>query len=150
MSDTFHSINLHVVFGTKNRQSVLHDELRVEVFAYIGGIARNREAVLLHSGGVEDHVHLLLGVPPKIAPSDLLREVKANSSRWLKEDKQVHGFGWQDGFSVFSVSPSRIAATREYLDRQRVHHERVSFGRELCDMYDAHGLPYDERYLPPA
>lgn len=149
MSDTFHSINLHVVFGTKNRERTLHDALMDELFAYIGGIARNREAVLLHAGGVEDHIHLLVGVPPKIALSDLLRDLKANSSRWLKDEKQVPGFGWQDGYSVFSVSPSKIAATREYLDRQRQHHEKVSFGRERRDMYDAHGLPYDERYLPP-
>jgi putative transposase len=85
MSDTYHSINLHAVFSTKDRLPLLRDELRDEMFACMGGIARKRESVLLHSGGVEDHLHLLLGVPPKFAPSDLLRDIKANSSQWLKE-----------------------------------------------------------------
>jgi putative transposase len=149
MSDTYHSINLHVVFGTKTRQPLLSKDIRAELFPYIGGIARNRDAVLLHAGGVDDHVHLLLGVAPKIAPSDLLRDIKANSSRWLRQRYGIGDFGWQDGFSVFSVSPSKIASTKKYLDEQESHYERVSFGRELRDMFDAHGLPYDERYLPP-
>jgi putative transposase len=144
MSDTYHSINLHVVFGTKSREPLLRNEFRDELFAYMGGVARNRDAVLLHSGGVEDHVHLLIGLPPKLAASDLLRDIKSNSSRWLKEEKGLNGFAWQDGFSVFSVSPSKVDATKAYLDKQREHHEKVSFGRELRDMYEAHGLPYDE------
>jgi REP element-mobilizing transposase RayT len=149
MSDTYHSINLHVVFSTKDRLPLIRDELRDEMFAYMGGVASNRESVLLHAGGVEDHVHLLIGVPPKFAPSDLLRDMKANSSRWLKDEWEINGFSWQDGFSVFSVSPSKVDATKAYLDSQRDHHAKVSYGRELRDMYDAHGIPYDERFMPP-
>lgn len=149
MSDTYHSINLHVVFGTKTREPLLSKDIRAELFPFIGGIARNRESVLLHAGGVEDHVHLLIGVPPKIAPSELLRDIKANSSRWLRDTYGIANFGWQDGFSVFSVSPSKVEATKQYLDSQESHHQNVSFGRELRDMFDAHGLPYDERFLPP-
>lgn len=103
----------------------------------------------MHAGGVEDHVHLLIGLPPKLAGSDLMRDVKANSSRWMKERWKLDQFAWQDGFSVFSVSPSKLKATIKYLDGQRGHHAKVSFGRELRDMYDAHGIEYDERWMPP-
>lgn len=98
---------------------------------------------------MEDHVHLLIGLPPKLAGSDLMRDVKANSSRWMKERWKLDQFAWQDGFSVFSVSPSKLKATIKYLDGQRGHHAKVSFGRELRDMYDAHGIEYDERWMPP-
>ncbi|MEZ5993190.1 MAG: transposase [Planctomycetota bacterium] len=124
-------------------------EIRVELFPYIGGIARANDATLIHAGGVEDHVHLLLGLPPKLAASDLMRGVKANSSLWIKERWAVENFAWQDGFSVFSVSPSKLKATIAYLDGQQSHHAKVSFGRELRDMYDAHGVEYEERWMPP-
>ncbi|MCC7508203.1 MAG: IS200/IS605 family transposase [Planctomycetes bacterium] len=149
MSDTYHAINLHFVFGTRSRAPLITDEIRVELFPYIGGVARTNDSTLVHAGGVEDHVHLLIGIPPKLAASDLMRDVKANSSRWMKERWELEQFAWQDGFSVFSVSPSKLPAAIAYLDGQPEHHARVSFGRELRDMYDAHGIKYDERWMPP-
>ncbi|MBX3460032.1 MAG: IS200/IS605 family transposase [Planctomycetes bacterium] len=149
MSDTYHAINLHFVFGTKSRAPLLSDQIRVELFPYMGGIVRANESTLVHSGGVADHVHLLIGLPPKVAPSELMRDVKANSSRWMKERWDLPEFAWQDGFGVFSVSPSKLKATKDYLDGQAAHHARVSFGSELRAMYDAHGIEYDERWMPP-
>ena len=122
MSDTFTQLLNHFVFATKNREPVLDDEIRPRVFGCLARIARNRGCDVHAINGWVDHVHLLLRVPPTIAPADLLRDLKANSSRRLREDWGRPSFAWQAGYSAFSVSGRNIDAAIHYIRRQPQHH----------------------------
>src|SRR5947209_7303575 len=98
MSGTYSNLLYHVVFSTKNRYPLITDSIRGDLHAYLGGIVREREGIALTVGGMPDHVHLLVKLKPKLAVSDVIRDVKAVSSKWMKETKEgLHKYGWQDG-----------------------------------------------------
>lgn len=149
MSDTYHSINLHFIFSCKDRLPLITPEIEAELYKVMAGVLRNKGAVLIEGNGTADHVHLLIGLPPRYAPSDAIRDVKANSSRWVHEKWPKQPFGWQAGFAVFSVSISKIKRTREYIRNQKEHHKQQSFRDELKWFLDNHGVEYEEKYLPP-
>jgi putative transposase len=117
-------------------------------FAFIGGILRNKDCVLVEGNGTANHVHLLIGLPPKYAPSDILRDLKANTSRWIHQKWPKHSFTWQDGYAVFSVSISKIPRTREYIRDQKEHHKKTTFRQELQWFLDNHDVQYDPKFLP--
>ncbi len=148
MSQTFTSLLVHVVFSTKNRTRSIHADFRERLLAYMAGIV-NREGGKAHIiDGAADHVHLLLSVPPTVALSDLVRLIKTNSSRWVhKEYPSRRAFGWQTGYSAFSVSHSRFDEVFEYIARQEEHHRKVSFKDELLSFLRKSEVEFDERYL---
>lgn len=148
MGSTYHSINLHVIFACKDRMALITPEIEKELYPVIGGILRNKDAILLEGNGTEDHAHLLIGLLPRHAPADILRDVKANTSRWIHTKWPKHPFAWQDGYSVFSVSIGKVKRTREYILNQKQHHEKVTFRQELQWFLDSHGIHYDPRFLP--
>lgn len=118
------------------------------MYAYMGGIIRDEGATLLAAGGVDDHVHLLIQMRTDITLSNLMRVVKAKSSRWTKEAFTDQGeFGWQEGYAAFSVSKSQQPAVVEYIARQREHHREHDFKSEFLKMLQAHGVEYDERFV---
>lgn len=127
MAGTHSAIYLHFVFSTHERRNLIDDEIRQGLHAYLGGIARDEEASLIAAGGIEDHMHLLVHVPPKIAPSDLMRVFKSKSSAWMKENSDEKSFTWQAGFGVFSVSKSGIDEVTNYINRQREHHAKTDY-----------------------
>ncbi|SMP43298.1 REP element-mobilizing transposase RayT [Neorhodopirellula lusitana] len=148
MSSTHHGILLHVVFSTKHRHPHLADSWRDELFAVIGGIAKEQQALLLAAGGVEDHIHLLLKMHPKFAISDTLRTIKANSSGWInKENKIGCRHEWQRGYGAFSVSQSMVETVRSYLARQREHHQRQTFQDEYLEMLRRHQIEFNPQYV---
>jgi putative transposase len=98
--------------------------------------------------GMPDHVHLLMILPPKIALSDALREIKANSSKWLHASKPGLGsFAWQDGYAAFTVSKSAVEPVREYIRDQKLHHRGRDFQGELLELLARHEVEFDERYI---
>jgi REP element-mobilizing transposase RayT len=104
-----HGIILHVVFSTKYRKPILHDDWRDDLFAYIGGTAKDHDAVLIKAGGIEDHVHLLVRFHPKHAISSTIQLLKSNSSKWINEGRKTRfKFQWQTGYGAFSVSQSMV------------------------------------------
>jgi REP-associated tyrosine transposase len=108
MSGTYCNLLYHVIFSTKNRYPLITKAIRDDLHAYMGGIVREREGIALVIGGMPDHVHLFIKVKPKVALSDVIRDVKAASSKWINETKDgLHKFGWQDGFAAFTVSQSQ-------------------------------------------
>jgi putative transposase len=148
MANTYTSLHFHVVFSTKNRQRCIRQEIETRIWAYLGGIARENGFKALLVGGVEDHVHVLLGVPPLLALSKAVQLLKGASSKWIKENiTDLRGFGWQDGYAAFTVSKSDIAEVEAYIKSQREHHRRKSFEEEYRSFLDRHGIQYDERYL---
>jgi putative transposase len=123
-------------------------ELQPKLHAYLGGIVRDVGGSAITVGGVEDHVHILALLPPRIAPSDALREIKAGSSRWMKEQPATKGkFAWQTGFTAFSVSQSRVPETIAYIETQAEHHRKKTFNEELIEFPEGYGIEYDEKYL---
>jgi putative transposase len=102
---------------------------------------------LLDIGGVEDHVHILTSCSPRVALADFVRDIKANSSKWLHEDQGQNGFAWQTGYGAFTVGNSQVGAVREYIHAQREHHRQRSFEDEFRAMLVRNGIEFDERYL---
>jgi putative transposase len=148
MASTHHGLLIHVIFSTKLRYPLIRDTWRDDLFAYVGGIARDYKATLLASGGVEDQVHLLLKIHPLFAIADTGKLIKANSSRWINQEGKVNArFTWQRGYGVFSVSQSQSGAVKRYLANQRVHHQRQTFCEEYLEILRRHAIEFDERYV---
>ena len=148
MANTYSQIHIQAVFAVHGRHSLIHSDWKDELFKYISGIFRNQEQKLLAIGGVEDHVHLLFGVRPNIAISDLLRDMKANSSAFINEKNFVRGkFSWQEGFGAFSYSKSQIDTVVKYVLNQEKHHARRTFKDEYTTLLDRFEIEYDERFL---
>jgi REP element-mobilizing transposase RayT len=148
MPSTHHGILLHIVFSTKNRQKLILPSWRDDLFAYMGGIAEEHKAVNLCSGGIEDHVHLLVKIHPSFAIADTVKLIKANSSRWVnQEQKTENKFEWQRGYGVFSVSQSQSEIVKKYIRSQAEHHRRRTFQEEYLEILRRYGIEFDERYV---
>lgn len=148
MANTFSSLHCHLVFSTKNREPWLRADIEERVWAYLGGIARENGMKPVMIGGIENHVHALLGFPPTLAVSQAVKLIKGGSSAWIKETfPGLRGFGWQDGYGAFSVSKSHVSDVTEYIRSQREHHRVKSFEEEYRAFLDKHEIPYDERYV---
>jgi REP element-mobilizing transposase RayT len=148
MANTFSSLFYHIIFTTKGRARWLTPDIEQEVWRYLGGIAREEGMKLLMAGGIEDHVHLLISIPPATAVSNAVGLIKGNSSRWLsKRDKKFAGFAWQDGYGVFSVSYSGIGEVTKYIANQRERHAGRTFEDEYRAFLSRHDLVFDERYV---
>jgi REP element-mobilizing transposase RayT len=145
---THHGILLHVVFSTKYRKPLLADSWRDDLFSYIGGIVGDHKATLLKSGGIEDHVHLLLRIHPEYAISRTIQLLKANSSGWInKMGRTDTRFEWQRGYGAFSVSQSMTKAVKQYIARQRQHHARRTFEDEYLEILRKHEVEFDMKYV---
>ncbi len=134
---------VHCVFSTKGRVQVIHNP--EPLWAYMRGIARNCGFDILAIGGTVNHVHLLLSVPPKQQLADIIRDLKANSSRYMNQ--KARGFGWQDGYGAISVSPSQVEIVRNYIARQQEHHAKRTFDEEYVAMLKKAGVVFEPNYL---
>jgi REP element-mobilizing transposase RayT len=148
MAGTYSKLIYHIVFSTKHRQPFISAQIEAELYSYIGGIIRGIEGSCIEINGMPDHVHLLANLPPKIALSDALRDIKANSSKWVHETKpNLCKFSWQDGFSAFSLSKSQVEPVRQYIIDQKAHHAQRDYKSELLGLLDKHEVEFDERYI---
>ena len=148
MGHTFTRLLYHVVFSTEKRQEMIHSGFRSELLAYMHGIIRNEGARILEAAATVDHVHLLVSAGPTHALADLLRVLKANSSRWIHGKwPDAWAFAWQGGYGAFSVSESSVAHVTGYLQRQEEHHRHVSFREELRGLLETHGIAYDPAHF---
>jgi putative transposase len=147
MPSSFTSLNYHIVFSTKVRKPLLTDDLRADLCVYLLGIIANKGGQLLEFGGTEDHIHLVTTCSPKMALSDFVRDIKANSSRWLRDEKGRPDFQWQTGYGAFTISYSRVDDTRKYVRNQQEHHAVRSFEDEFRAILERHGIVFNEEYL---
>ncbi|HEX4963960.1 MAG TPA: IS200/IS605 family transposase [Thermoanaerobaculia bacterium] len=144
MSHTFTQLLYHVVFSTQYRQGLIDPELRADLYPFMAAVIRNQRCKLLGIGGMPDHVHLLVRMRPNLTVSDLLRSVKANSSRWVHERSQAPWhFAWQEGYGAFSVSESAAGDVLRYIQTQEEHHRRRSFEEEWVGLLIRHGIEFD-------
>ncbi|MBP87294.1 MAG: transposase [Planctomycetaceae bacterium] len=148
MANSYTSLTYHIVFSTRLRRALIRDEIKSEVHQYIAGIIRENRGQPLDVGGVEDHVHILTGIQPTIAVSDMVRLIKTNSSKWFNE-KHVRNikFGWQTGYAAFTVSQSQSSFVRDYVRTQREHHRTLSFHDEYLTLLRKHENEFDEQYV---
>lgn len=147
MPSTHSSLHYHLVFSTKDRQPLITKDLRERLHAYLGGIVKGIGGVSLAIGGVEDHVHLLVGLQTAHRVDYFTRDLKADSSEWVHKQIGKKLFAWQKGYGVFSVSPSNIDGVKRYVLSQERHHQRKSFQEEYIELLRASGIEYDERYV---
>jgi len=126
MGSTFFSLHYHIVFSTKERRPGIRTEWRPRLHSYLGGIIRGVNGVAEIVGGVEDHVHLLASLRPVHCLADVMRDLKKDSTNWVKENFDRR-FAWQEGYAAFTVSPSATDAVRNYIAKQEQHHFRHSF-----------------------
>jgi len=145
MAHSYTNLLCHIVYGTKERRPLIDERFQPRLYDYVGGTIRALKAVCLEIGGVEDHVHILVKISPTIAVSDFLEKLKSNSSKWAKSVNR--DFGWQGGYAAFSVSESQVGRVRHYIQNQAEHHRKASFEEEMIALLQAHGVPYDPKYL---
>jgi REP element-mobilizing transposase RayT len=148
MANTYTSLHYHLVFSTKNRERWIAPDLEERIWAYLGGIAKENKMHPVQIGGVEDHVHLLLGASPALAPSKIAQLIKGGSSAWIHDTfPNMKAFAWQDGYGAFTVSKSSIPDVADYIRGQREHHRTKSFQDEYLTLLKKHEIQYDARYL---
>ena len=120
----------HCVFSTKNRMPIIPENLQPRLWAYMGGIARRNSMKALTVGGIADHAHILLSLPPTITIAKAIQLVKAGSSKWMHEQTRSRRFDWQEGYGAFSIGASQVAATVRYIENQPSHHKKISAEKE--------------------
>jgi REP element-mobilizing transposase RayT len=133
------------VFSTKDRRKAISKEFQPRMWAYAAGICR-KLGILVHAvGGMDDHIHLLIQVPPSLSLAKAILAIKSNSSRWASE--QGHKFAWQQGYAAFSVSASLIPTVVRYILNQEAHHKKMSFDEELLALLKKHGVEFDPKFV---
>lgn len=148
MSNTYSQISIHGVFAVKNRENLINTNWRDELYRYISGIIKSTNATSLAVGGWKDHVHVFFGMPVTVCIADIMRLIKANSSKWINENKFVKDkFQWQSGYGAFSHSRSQRDKVINYIMTQEEHHRIKSFREEYLKMLKDFEIKYDDKYL---
>jgi REP element-mobilizing transposase RayT len=148
MADTYSQIYLQVVFAVKGRRSLIQSEWKDELYKYICGVVNGKKEKVYAIGGVSDHIHILISIKPNILLSDLVRDIKCNSSKWINERQYVDGkFQWQEGFGAFSYNQSQLDNVIRYINNQEDHHKKKSFKNEYLEFLEQFYIEYDEKYL---
>jgi putative transposase len=138
----------HCVFSTKERAKLITPELQERLWPYMGGIARDNGMTALAIGGIEDHAHILLSLPPTLALAKAIQLVKGNSSKWLHETfPDMSHFAWQEGYGAFSIGISQLDTTITYIQNQQKHHRRKTFEEEFLSFLKKHHIEYDPRFV---
>ena len=148
MAGTFSQIYIQTVFAVNGRSNLLLKPWRDEVFKYMSGIIKGKNQKPIIVNGIENHVHLFIGLKPSMALSDLIRDVKNNTSNFINEKRLVHGkFSWQEGHGSFSYSHSQIEQVYQYILNQKEHHHTKTFREEYLEFLRKYEIEYDEKYL---
>ena len=148
MANTFSKVYLHIVFSVKGRQNLIHKKWEDELHKYICGIVDGKDHKIYAIGGVADHIHILVSIRPNILISNLVRDIKGNSSRWINERGFVQGrFQWQEGFGVFSYAQSQLDVIIAYINNQEQHHKQETFRSEYINILQKFKVEYEDKYL---
>ena len=148
MPKSYTNLLYHIVFSTRDRRPIITIDRRPRLYEYVGGIIRELGGISLAIGGIEDHLHLLAKLRPDKALSDLLRDVKANSSGWMHDVfPDARDFHWQKGYGAFTVSMSQVPAVAAYIANQERHHKKHSFRDEFIQILRVNHIEFDERFL---
>ena len=148
MPQSLSSVLIHLIFSTKNREPFITPVIETELHPYLASIFRALKSPSLTIGGTSDHVHILFSLGRTMNIADLTREVKTESSKWIKTKREeFDNFHWQRGYGAFSIGQSQVASLKRYIAGQRIHHQRVTFQDEYRKFLKEYGIEYDERYV---
>lgn len=148
MPNTYSQIYIHIVFAVAGRHNLISRAIREELHKFITGIVKNRDQKMLAIFCMSDHTHILIGIKPSICISDLVRDIKASSSKHINDNRLIRGkFNWQEGFGAFSYSKSQINRVVNYILNQENHHKRKTFREEYVELLKKFDVKYDEKYL---
>ena len=148
MAGTFSQIYIHYVFAVKGRENQLQKPWRDEVFKYIAGIIKGKNQKPIIVNGVADHVHVFVGLKPAMSISDLVRNIKNNSSNFINQQKFIKGkFSWQEGYGAFSYAHSQVENVYQYIANQEQHHRKKTFKEEYTGFVKKFNVQYEEKYL---
>ncbi len=146
---SYRQILYHLIFRTKNSRKTINQEHAKELYAYIMGFIKNKDCFLYRINGMEDHLHILCDLYPKIALADYMRDLKTSSSVWLKQTGKFSAFeGWADGYAALTYSWEDKGLIINYIKNQQEHHKKESFEDELKRLLREHGIDVDERFFP--
>ena len=148
MANTYTQVHIRLVFAVQNRKALIVGPWKDQLYKYITGIIQNHGHKLLIINGMPDHIHILIGFRPTQSLSDLMQDIKGDSSKWINENNFVKGrFCWQSGFGAFSYSKSHVSTVIRYIQNQEIHHKKKTFLAEYKKMLDDFGVDYDNRYI---
>jgi REP element-mobilizing transposase RayT len=148
MANTYHQIYLQTVFAVKYRNAVILKDWKSKLFGVIGNLINETNCKTIIVNGVEDHVHCFLGLKPVVSVSELMKTVKAKSSKYINDHKLTpQRFEWQEGYGVFSYSQSQVDKVYRYVLNQEVHHRRQPFREEYLEFLKNFKIEYDEQYI---
>lgn len=148
MADTYSQIYIHIVFAVKGRDNLLSKRWKEELYKYITGIITNEGQKLIAINGMPDHLHILVGLKPTLALSNLVRDIKSNSSKFINDQKWIVGkFEWQHGFGAFSCSHSHLTKVINYIQNQEEHHKVKTFSEEYVEFLEAYTIDFKSEYI---
>ena len=148
MANTYTQIHIQAVFAVQNRQCIIHNSWKDELYKYIGGIIRNNKHKLLAINGMPDHIHILFGMRPAQSISDLLQDIKGDSTKWIQNKNFVQGrFSWQEGYGAFSYGKSQLPQIIRYIEKQQEHHNKRTFIEEYKEFLHLFGVEYNEQFI---
>ena len=148
MANTYTQIHIQAVFAVQNRQNLIHQSWKDELYKYITGVIQNNNHKLLAINGMPDHIHVLFGLRPAQSLSDLMQDIKGDSSKWINQKGFVTSrFSWQEGYGAFSYSKSALPGIIDYIRNQEMHHQQKSFVDEYKTLLDEFDVSYEDRFL---
>lgn len=148
MANTYTQIYIHIVFAVKGRANLISKSWKDELYKYITGIVTNEGQKMIAINGMPDHIHILIGIKPIIALSNLVRDIKANSSRFINEKRWIAGkFEWQQGFGAFSYSHSQLTNVINYIQNQEEHHKIKTFREEYIEFLEHYNIDYKNEFI---
>jgi putative transposase len=148
MANTYTQIHIQTVFAVQNRQSLIKPEWKDELYKYITGIIQSYDHKVLQINGMPDHIHIFFGMRPTQSLSDLMKQLKQDSSKWINTKRLINGkFSWQAGYGAFSYSKSQVPQIIRYIANQEEHHKSKTFSDEYIELLKESGIDYDERYI---
>lgn len=148
MANIYTQIHIQAVFTVQNRDCIIFDSWKDELYKYITGIVQNNDHKLLAINGMPDHIHILFGMRPSQSLSDLMQDIKGDSSKWINEKEFCRKrFSWQEGYGAFSYSKSELPKIINYIQNQQVHHSRKPFLEEYVELLDEFEIDYNDRYV---
>jgi len=148
MANTYTQIHIQAVFAVQSRECIILNSWKEELYKYIGGIVQGNNHKLLSINGMPDHIHILFGLRPSQALSDLMQDIKGSSSKWSNGKKFISGkFSWQEGYGAFSYSKSEVPTIIQYIVNQTNNNRRKSFSEEYYDMLKEFEVDFDDRYI---
>ena len=147
MASTFSQIYIQVVFSVKGRNSLIANSWEESLYKYITGIVKNKDQKLIAINGVADHIHFLISIKPNCCLSDLVREIKKSSNEYIRNENFCKTFFWQEGYGAFSYSHSQLGNVINYIQNQKIHHQRSTFKEEYVDLLQKFEIEFDAKYL---